>query len=69
MEPTSTSFLIIDQIKQYLEIKIRLLKYEGIDKASGIIAELITDLIVVVLVLLAFLFFYRYAGVVGRAPP
>jgi hypothetical protein len=57
MEPTSTPLPIIDQIKQYLELKIKLLKYEGIDKASGIIAEVITDLIVVVLLLLTFLFF------------
>jgi hypothetical protein len=57
MEPTSTQIPIIEQVKQYLETKIKLLKYEGIDKASGIIAEVVTDLVVVVLSLLTFLFF------------
>ena len=57
MEPTSTPLPIIEQIKQYLETKIKLLKYEGIDKASAIIAEVITDFIIVVLGLIAFLFF------------
>ncbi len=57
MEPTSTPIPIIDQIKQYLETKIKLLKYEGIDKASAIIAEVITDFIIVVLALITFFFF------------
>jgi hypothetical protein len=57
MEPTTTSLPIIDQVRQYLETRIKLLKYEGIDKASGIIAEVITDLIIVVLSLLTFVFF------------
>ena len=57
MEQMSTPLPIVEQVKQYLETKIKLLKYEGVDKASGIIAEVITDLVAVVLSLLAFLFF------------
>lgn len=57
METTSTQKTIIEQSKQYLETKFRLLKYEGIDQASGIIAELITDLNLIVFLLLTFLLF------------
>lgn len=56
MEPTNTPTPIIEQVKQYLETKIKLLKYEGIDRATAIIAEVLTDVIIVVLSLLAFLF-------------
>ncbi|MEO3406822.1 hypothetical protein AAFN85_23095 [Mucilaginibacter sp. CAU 1740] len=56
MEQTNTPPPIFDQIKLYLENKIKLLKYEGIDRATAIIAEVITDIIIVVLSLLAFLF-------------
>ncbi len=57
MEQTETPLPIIDQVKQYLETKIKLLKYEGIDKASGIIAEVVTDLVLVILAVVAFIFF------------
>lgn len=57
MEQTNTLLPIIEQVKQYLEIKIKLLKYEGIDKASAIIAEVITDAVIVVLALITFIFF------------
>lgn len=57
MESASTSPPINDQFKQYLETKLKLLKYQGIDKASDIVAEILTDLIVVVLTLLTFFFF------------
>jgi len=57
METTSTPLPIIDQVKQYLETKIKLLKFEGIDKASAIIAEVITDLVIVILLLITFIFF------------
>lgn len=55
MESTSTTNSILEHIKQYYEIKIKLLKYQGIDKASAIIAEVITALVIVVLSLLAFI--------------
>lgn len=56
MEPTNTANPIIEQVKEYLETKFKLLKYEGIDRSTGIIAEVITDIIIVVLSLLTFLF-------------
>lgn len=57
MEQTTTSPPIIEQVRQYLETKIRLLKYEGTDKASAIIAEVITDFAIVILALITFIFF------------
>ena len=57
MEATNTQEPIVEQVKRYLETKIKLLKYQGVDKASDIIAEVITDLIMVILLLLTFLFF------------
>ena len=57
MEPSSNTTPIIDQVKQYLETKIKLLKYEGIDKASGIIADIVTDIVLAIIGLVAFIFF------------
>ena len=57
MEPTGTQSPIIEQVKSYLETKYKLLKYEGIDKASTIISEVITDLIIALLLLITFVFF------------
>jgi len=57
MEPTRTQPPIIAQVKDYLETKFKLLKYEGIDKASAIIAEVVTDLVIALLLLIAFIFF------------
>jgi len=57
MEPNATpQGPIIEQVKLYLETKAKLLKYEAIDRSSSIIAELATDLIMVVLALFTFLF-------------
>lgn len=57
METTSVPLPITEQVKRYLETKIKLLKYEGIDKASGIIAEVVTDVVIIILALMAFIFF------------
>jgi len=57
MEPTRTQQPIIEQVKAYLETKFKLLKYEGIDKASAIIAEVVTDLVIALLLLITFIFF------------
>jgi len=57
MEPTRTQLPIIEQVKAYLETKFKLLKYEGIDKASAIIAEVVTDLVIALLLLITFIFF------------
>lgn len=53
---TTTTQPIIEQLKQYLETKIKLLKYEGIDKASGIIADIVTDIVLIIIGLVAFIF-------------
>ncbi len=57
METTRTPTPIADQVTQYLETKFKLLKYEGIDKASAIVAEVITDVVIAFLVLITFIFF------------
>jgi len=57
METKNTHPPILDQVKQYIETKIKLFKYEGIDSASSIIAEMVTDIIMVILLLITFIFF------------
>jgi hypothetical protein len=57
MEDNAPVNPILEQLKKYAENKIKLIKYEVIDQSSLIIAELATDLIVVVLALVTFLFF------------
>jgi hypothetical protein len=47
---------LIDQLKEYIEIRIKLAKYTAIDSSSTIIASIIADVVVVVSMLLAFLF-------------
>lgn len=56
MEQANTPPPIIEQVKQYLETKIKLLKYEGIDKASGIIADLVTDIVLIIIALVGIIF-------------
>jgi hypothetical protein len=57
MESKITHQPIVDQVKQYFETKVKLLTYEGIDRVSSIIAEVATDLIMVVVLLITFIFF------------
>lgn len=47
---------IIDQLKEYAEIRIKLAKLEAIDRSSKFLSSLITDLIVAVSLILTFLF-------------
>jgi Ca2+/Na+ antiporter len=47
---------LIDQIKEYIEIRIKLAKYKAVDSSSAIIASIIADVVVVISMLLAFLF-------------
>jgi hypothetical protein len=47
---------IIDQLKEYAETQIKLAKYDAIDKSSKFMASFITDMIVGVIFVLAFLF-------------
>lgn len=55
METPFTQQPIVNEIKQYLETKLRLYKLEGIDKASAIAAGVITCLVTLLLILLTFL--------------
>jgi hypothetical protein len=48
---------IIDQLKEYAETRLKLAKYEVIDKSSSVLASVITDIIIAVTLTLTFLFF------------
>ncbi|MGZ3754841.1 MAG: phage holin family protein [Mucilaginibacter sp.] len=47
---------LIDQLKDYAELRIKLAKYKAIDGGSSIIASIIADLVVIISMLLAFVF-------------
>jgi hypothetical protein len=47
---------IIDQLKEYAETRLKLAKYEAIDKSATVLAGFVTDLIVAVTLILTFLF-------------
>jgi ABC-type sugar transport system permease subunit len=47
---------ILDQLKEYAETQIKLAKYEAIDRSSKFMASVITDIIIAVIFVLAFLF-------------
>ena len=47
---------IIDQLKDYAETRIKLAKYQAIEGGSSIAAGLVTDVVIVVSMVLAFVF-------------
>jgi hypothetical protein len=47
---------IIDQLKEYAETRLKLARYEAIDKSTTVLASFVTDLIVAVSLILTFLF-------------
>jgi hypothetical protein len=47
---------IIDQLKEYAETRLKLAKYEAIDKSTAVLASMITDVIVTISLILTFLF-------------
>ena len=47
---------LIDQLKEYAETQIKLAKYEAIDSSAKFMASFVTDMIVAVVFVLAFLF-------------
>jgi len=47
---------IIDQVKEYLETRIKLEKYRAIERSTSFGANLITDLVIIFGALLAFIF-------------
>ncbi len=56
MEQNKTNPPIIEQIKEFVETKIRLLKYQTIDKTTSIAASVIVYSVVAILGLLILLF-------------
>ena len=47
---------LIDQLKEYAEVRFKLAKYKAIDGGSTIFASLIADVVVVISMVLAFVF-------------
>lgn len=47
---------IIEQVKEYVETRLKLLKYEAIEKSTSIIANVVVELVVVIALVLTFLF-------------
>ncbi len=47
---------IIDQLKEYAETQIKLVKLEAIDRSATFLSSIITDIIIAVVFLLTFLF-------------
>jgi magnesium-transporting ATPase (P-type) len=47
---------IIDQLREYAETRIKLAKYEAIDRSSSIAASMVVDVIIAISLVLTFLF-------------
>ena len=47
---------IIDQLKEYANTRIKLVKYQAIEKISSLLANVIANAIMVICLILAFLF-------------
>ena len=47
---------IIDQLKEYVETRLKLLKYEVIERSTSIISDIIVELVIIFSLLLTFLF-------------
>lgn len=45
-----------DQLKEYVETRIKLARYQAIDKGTSLMANMITDIFVVVCMILTFFF-------------
>jgi multidrug transporter EmrE-like cation transporter len=56
MEPNRKLPLITEQVRQYLETEYRLIKLESIDTAGTIFAELITEVIIVIWLIITLIF-------------
>jgi hypothetical protein len=55
-EPKEQLPPIIDQVKEYVETRIKLAKYEAIDRSSKVFAGLVVDIIIAISAILTFLF-------------
>ena len=47
---------IAGQLKEYVETRLKLLRYEAIDRVSSIVASIVVDIIITICFLLTFLF-------------
>lgn len=47
---------IFDQLKEYAETRLKLAKYEAIDKSTSVLASMVMDVIVAISFILTFLF-------------
>jgi len=57
MEPQKeTARPIIEQVREYVETRLKLLKLEVIDRSSAIIATIVVDLVMIIALVLTFLF-------------
>lgn len=55
-EPKEQLPPIIDQLKEYVETRIKLAKYEAIDRSSKVFASMVVDIIIAISAILTFLF-------------
>jgi len=55
-EQKESSRSIIDQLIDYIETRLKLAKYQAIDSGSSFAANLITDIVIILSVVLAFFF-------------
>jgi hypothetical protein len=53
---------ILQDLTDYFKTRFSLLKYESIDKATAIIADLIVDLVIIFFLAISFLFFLVTLG-------
>jgi hypothetical protein len=47
---------IVDQLREYVETRIKLAKYEAIDRSSKVFAGMVVDIIIAISFILTFLF-------------
>lgn len=47
---------ILEQFKEYAETRLKLFKYEAIERGTSMVADVVTDIVIIVLCLLTFLF-------------
>jgi hypothetical protein len=55
-EPKQAHPPLIDQLKEYLETRLKLAKYKAIDGSSTVVASIIADVVVIISMVLAFIF-------------
>ena len=64
---TDTKTPIVEQLITYLRARLKLFLYEAIDQSSGFVAEMVTDLVLLTMILLTFFFLSIMPGSVCSA--